>query len=73
MVEDELDLGVTVVDMGGGTTSIGIFFEGALVHVDMIRSAVHISTSDIAQGFSTPLHMRNGLKRSTELACLPDR
>ena len=71
VVEDELDLGVTVVDMGGGTTSIGIFFEGALVHVDMIPiGGAHI-TSDIAQGFSTPRTMRNGLKRSTELACLP--
>ena len=50
VVEDELDLGVTVVDMGGGTTSIGIFFEGALAcRYDPIGGA-HI-TSDIAQGF----------------------
>ena len=61
MVEDELDLGA-VVDMGGGTTSIGIFFEGALVHVDMIPiGGAHI-TSDIAQGFSTPLHHAEWLK-----------
>ncbi len=62
VVEDELDLGVTVVDMGGGTTSIGIFFEGALVHVDTIPiGGVHI-TNDIAQGFSTPLHHAEWLK-----------
>ena len=31
LVEDEIDLGVTVIDMGGGTTSLAVFYDGALV------------------------------------------
>ena len=31
LVEDEMDLGATVVDMGGGTTTIAIFFDGKVV------------------------------------------
>lgn len=62
VVEDELDLGVTVIDMGGGTTSIGIFFEGALVHVDTIPIGGGHITSDIARGLSTPVHHAERLK-----------
>ena len=31
LVEDEISLGVTVIDMGGGTTTIGVFFDGNLI------------------------------------------
>src|SRR3546814_18726615 len=40
LVEDELDLGVTVIDMGGGTTSIAVFFDGALVYTDGVPVGV---------------------------------
>ena len=36
LVEDEMDLGATVVDMGGGTTTIAIFFDGKVVFTDCI-------------------------------------
>src|SRR5690606_27455061 len=36
LVEDEMDLGVTVVDMGGGTTSMAVFFDGKVVLTDMV-------------------------------------
>lgn len=62
VVEDELDLGVTVIDMGGGTTSIGIFFEGALVHVDSLPIGGGHITSDIARGLSTPMQHAERLK-----------
>lgn len=70
VVEDELDLGVTVIDMGGGTTSIGIFFEGALVHVDSIPIGGGHITSDIARGLSTPMHHAERLK-TLHGTCLP--
>ncbi len=55
LVDDEKQLGVTLIDMGGGTTSIAIFFDDELVHVDSIPvGGIHI-TNDIAQGLSTPL------------------
>ncbi len=55
VVDDEIKLGVTHIDMGGGTTSIAIFFDGKLVHTDVIPvGGVHV-TNDIAKGLSTPL------------------
>ncbi len=36
LVEDEIGLGVTVIDMGGGTTTIGVFFDGNLVFADSV-------------------------------------
>ena len=55
LVEDEKKLGVTLIDMGGGTTSIAVFFDGELVHTDCVPvGGVHV-TNDIARGLSTPL------------------
>ena len=39
LVDDERNLGTTVIDMGGGTTTIGVFFDGALALVETIQSA----------------------------------
>ena len=54
LVEDEKDLGVTVIDMGAGVTGIGIFMEGHIVYIDSIPVGGHHVTSDIARGLSTP-------------------
>ena len=55
LVDDEKDLGVTCIDMGGGTTTIAVFQGGHLVHTDTIPvGGVHV-TNDIARGLSTPL------------------
>ena len=62
VVEDEIDLGVTVIDMGGGTTSIAIFFEGALIHVDSLPIGGGYITNDIARGLSTPIQHAERLK-----------
>ena len=70
VVEDELDLGVTVIDMGGGTTSMAIFFEGALVHVDSIPIGGGHITNDIARGLSTPSQNAERLK-TLHGNCLP--
>jgi cell division protein FtsA len=55
LVEDELDLGVTLVDMGGGTTTIAVFYEGEVVHTDSIPAGGQHVTNDIARGLSTSL------------------
>ena len=55
LVEDEMDLGVAVVDMGGGTTSLAVFFEGAMVYCDSVSIGGNHITNDIARGLSTPL------------------
>ncbi|SLN37352.1 cell division protein FtsA [Oceanibacterium hippocampi] len=53
LVEDEMDLGVTVIEMGGGTTSLAIFYDGAVVHTDVIPIGGTHVTSDIARGLAT--------------------
>ncbi len=55
LVEDEMDLGVAVIDMGGGTTSFAVFFEGAMVYCDSVSIGGNHITNDIARGLSTPL------------------
>jgi cell division protein FtsA len=62
LVDDEKDLGVTCIDMGGGTTTIAVFEGGHLVHTDSIPlGGVHV-TNDIARGLSTPLAQAERLK-----------
>jgi cell division protein FtsA len=62
LVEDEMDLGVTLVDMGGGTTTIALFFGGNLIHTDCIPiGGIHVTT-DIARGLSTTLAHAERLK-----------
>ncbi len=62
LVEDETDLGVTVIDMGGGTTSFAVFFDGALAYTDSIPvGGMHV-TNDIARGLSTPISHAERLK-----------
>ena len=55
LVEDETELGVTVIDMGGGTTSVAVFFDGNLVFTDSVPVGGGHVTNDIARGLSTPL------------------
>lgn len=76
LVEDELELGVTVIDIGGSQCSIASFLDGALVHVDAIAlGGAHI-TNDIARGLSTSLVQAERLKTlygSTILTTADDR
>ncbi|HTW29105.1 MAG TPA: cell division protein FtsA [Acetobacteraceae bacterium] len=53
LVEDERELGAIVVDMGGGTTGIGVFAEGQLVHGALLPVGGEHVTSDLARGLST--------------------
>lgn len=62
LVSDELELGVTVVDIGGGSTSIASFIDGTLVHIDSVPLGGGHITSDIARGLATPLIQAERLK-----------
>lgn len=55
LVDDEMSLGATVIDMGGGTTSISVFFDGNLVFAEVLPIGGSHVTSDIARGLSTSL------------------
>lgn len=62
LVADEIELGATVIDMGGGTTSIAVFMDGGLVHADVLPVGGNHVTSDIARGLSTSLTQAERLK-----------
>jgi cell division protein FtsA len=53
--EDEKQIGATVIDMGGGTTSIAVFMEGHLVHADVVPVGGFAVTSDISRMLAAPL------------------
>jgi cell division protein FtsA len=55
-------MGVTCVDIGGGTTSIAVFFDGELVHADSIPVGGQHVSNDIARGLATSLHHAERMK-----------
>lgn len=62
LVPDERELGVALVDIGGGTCDIAIYAEGALVHTSVIPVGGQHITADIARGLSTPLAAAERIK-----------
>ncbi len=54
LTEDEKDLGVCLVDIGGGTTDIAVFTDGAIRHTAVIPIAGDQVTNDIAMALRTP-------------------
>ncbi|EAQ31613.1 MULTISPECIES: cell division protein FtsA [Idiomarina] len=67
LTDDEKDLGVALVDMGGGTIDICIYAGGVLRHTAVIPAAGNQVTSDIAKIFRTPTNHAEQIK--TEHAC----
>jgi len=59
---DERELGITVIDMGAGSTNVAVFFENELVFCDSLPVGAGHITQDIAQGLSTPLAEAERLK-----------
>ena len=56
--EDEKELGVCLVDIGGGTTDIAVFTDGAIRHTAVIPIAGDQVTNDIAVALRTPTQIR---------------
>ncbi|NIB40054.1 cell division protein FtsA [Pseudomaricurvus alkylphenolicus] len=54
LTEDEKELGVCLVDIGGGTTDIAVFTEGSIRHTGVIPIAGDQVTNDIAMALRTP-------------------
>jgi len=55
LTEDEMQLGCTVIDMGGGTTSIGVFYGGKLIYTAAVPLGGSNVTNDIARGLTTSI------------------
>ena len=60
--EDEKDLGVCLLDIGGGTTDIAVFTHGAIRHTAVIPIAGDQITNDIAMALRTPTHEAETIK-----------
>ena len=62
LTDDERELGVCLVDLGGGTTDIAIFTEGAIRHTGVIPIAGDQVTNDIAMALRTPTQNAEEIK-----------
>ena len=63
LTDEERDLGVCLIDIGGGTTDIAIFGHGALVHTSVIPLGGNHLTNDIVVGLRTPVNDAERIKR----------
>jgi cell division protein FtsA len=62
LTEDEKELGVCLVDIGGGTTDIAVFKNGAIRHTAVIPIAGDQMTNDVAVAFRTPTQSAEDIK-----------
>ena len=60
--EDEKDLGVCLIDIGGGTTDIAVWTQGAIRHTSVIPIAGDQVTNDIAMALRTPTREAEDIK-----------
>ena len=61
--EDEKQLGVVVIDIGGGTTDVLIYYRGSVRHVEVLPIGSELITNDIAVGLRVALQEAEQLKR----------
>ena len=62
LLDDEKDLGVCLVDIGGGTTDMAVFTQGAIRHTAVIPIAGDLVTNDIAMALRTPTQHAEDIK-----------
>lgn len=62
LTDDEKNLGVAVLDIGGGTTDIAMFYEGCIRHTAIVGLGGRNVTNDLAHGLRTPLDQAETIK-----------
>ncbi|WP_260335396.1 cell division protein FtsA, partial [Neisseria meningitidis] len=62
LTEDEKDLGVCVIDIGGGTTDIAVYMNGAIRHTSVIPAGGNLITKDLSKSLRTPLDAAEYIK-----------
>lgn len=70
LTEDEREIGVGIVDIGGGTTEIALFYEGNLCHVSVLTVGGNNFTNDVAIGLRTHLPEAERIKKTYGCALL---
>jgi cell division protein FtsA len=68
LAEDERDLGVCLIDIGGGTTDVAVYSEGSIKHTSVLGlGGAHVS-NDIAVGLRTPFDEAERVKKKFGVA-----
>jgi cell division protein FtsA len=62
--EDEKEIGVSVIDIGGGTTDLLMYADGGIAHASVIPAGGNNVTNDVAAGLRTPMGEAERLKRN---------
>jgi len=62
--EDEKEIGVAVIDIGGGTTDLLIYVDGGIAHASVIPVGGNNVTADISAGLRTPMGEAERIKRN---------
>jgi cell division protein FtsA len=70
LTPDEKDLGVAVIDIGGGTTDIALFHEGNICHASVLALGGNNFTNDVAVGLRIPAHEAEHMKKKYGCALL---
>jgi len=63
LMPEEKELGVAIIDLGGGTTDLVIFSDGAIKHTAVVALAGNHITNDISMGLRTPLEEAEKIKK----------
>jgi cell division protein FtsA len=63
LLPDEKELGVVLLDIGGGTTGMAVFLRGSIWHSSVISLGGEHITNDIAIGLRTPMHEAEEIKK----------
>jgi len=63
LTPEEKDLGVALIDIGGGTTDIAVFHQGSVRHIAVIALGGNHLTNDIATGLRTPVSEAEKIKK----------
>jgi len=66
--EDEKELGVVLIDIGGGTTDVLIYLNGSIWHTSVIAMGGNHVTNDISIGLRTPVHSAEEIKKNWGMA-----
>jgi cell division protein FtsA len=68
LADDERDLGVCLVDIGGGTTDIAVFADGSIKHTSVLGLGGYHISNDIAVGLRTPFEEAERIKKKFGMA-----
>ena len=69
--KDEKELGVALIDIGGGTTDVAIYFDDSIRHSAVVTFGGSNVTKDIAMGLGTPVEKAEEIKKAKGCAYLP--